>query len=507
VWRASLTSHRGSPMRLGVSVTPSCGRHVFCVGRPPLTTLSPTHVERSFIRSILGIDLVKAEVVRHNLRCSTIDGLFYMFMVGFAETFFPFFILNMFGSEVGSGLVATVPVMFATILQLLAPHLVERMRSYRRAVVLCAAVQTVACPALAVIALMGTAPIWLVFVVAAVYHAGAVVGGSPWTAMMGRLVPGPIRPSFFARRSRTLQLGAVGAVLAGAAMLDSAAKAGPAIANWLEWWPWLSTALAERPVLVCFAFLFFLAGVMRLVSTIYLHKHIEPADMTRSHRSLSLRESAARLRHDGRWRLLGVLALFSVAMMIGSPFWAAYVKKVAELSFLSWAGLIVIWYLGKAVAVSWAGEIAQRRGRRRLLIYAAIMMTPVPLLWALSTDAIYLAVAQLIAGMTIAFWELGVMLATLELFDEDERTTLLSIHTLGQWCAGTAGSLVGGALLGRFEANLSMAYFIVFVASTVARGAVAALLATTHRSGLPTASGKPAPTPEPTTRKTPSTGV
>jgi hypothetical protein len=52
-----------------------------------------------------------------------------------------------------------------------------------------------------------------------------------------------------------------------------------------------------------------------------------------------------------------------------------------------------------------------------------------------------------------------------------------------------------------------MAYFIVFVASTVARGAVAALLASTHRSGLPTASGKPVPTPDPSTRETPSTGV
>jgi len=429
---------------------------------------------------------VKAEVVRHNLRCSTIDGLFYMFMVGFAETFFPLFILNMFGSDVGSGLVATVPVMLATLLQLFAPHLVEYVRSYRRAVVICAAVQTLACPALALIALFGTAPMWLVFVVASIYYAGAVVGGSPWTAMMGRLVPGPIRATFFARRIRTLQLGAIVAIVAGAAMLDAAADGTPRLAEFFAWWPWMNTALLERPTLVCFAMLFMLAGVTRAVSTLYLHKHIEPPDLTRSHRSLNLREAVVRLRQDGRWRLLGVLALFSFAMMIGSPFWAAYVKKIAELSFLQWAGLIVIWYLGKALTVSWAGEIAQRRGRRRLLIYAGIMMTPVPLLWALSTDPLYLAVAQLIAGMTIATWELGVMLATLELFDDEERTSLLSIHTLGQWGAGTAGSIVGGATLERMG-GVYGAFVTIFIASAVARGLVTLLLARTHRSGLPVA--------------------
>ncbi|HLP83755.1 MAG TPA: MFS transporter [Phycisphaerales bacterium] len=429
---------------------------------------------------------MRAETIRHNLRCSTIDGLFYMFMVGFAETFFPLFVLTMFGSEVGSGLVATVPLMLATILQLFAPQMVQRVRSYKRAVVACAVLQTVVCPLLAVVALIGSAPMWLIFALAAAYHAGAIVGGAPWTAMMGVLVPGPMRAAFFAKRSRVLQLGAVVAIVAGAALLDSAPRIGPALAESLTWWPWMSNAWQTRPTLVCFAILFTLAGAVRAVSAWYLHKHIEPPNVTAGHRSLSVREAFARLRHDGRWRLVGVLALFSFAMMIGSPFWAAYVKQVCGLSFLEWAGLIVIWYLGKAIAVSWAGELAQRRGRRRLLVYAGIMMTPVPALWALSTDPIYLAIAQMIAGMTIATWELGVMLATLEAFDEDERTSLLSVHTLSQWCAGTGGSFVGGAALERMGGTHG-AFAAIFIASALARGLVTLVLARTHRSGLPVA--------------------
>jgi MFS family permease len=429
---------------------------------------------------------VKAVTVRHNLRCSTIDGVFYMFMVGFAETFFPLFILTMFGSEVGSGLVATVPIMLATIVQLFVPQFVHALRSYKRAVVFCAVLQTIMCPLLALVALVGTAPMWVIFLLASVYHAGAVVGGTPWTAMMGLLVPGPVRATFFAKRSRMLQLGAIAAVLAGAALLDSAEKISPTLANVFSWWPWISEAWTTRPVLVCFAILFTLAGIVRAVSTLYLHKHIEPANATAGHRTLSISEATTRLRHDGRWRLLGVFILFSFAMMIGSPFWAAYVKQIAKLSFLEWAWLIVIWYLGKALAVSWAAEIAKRRGKRKLLIYGAILMTPVPALWALSTDPIYLAVAQLITGMTIATWELAVMLTTLEVFDEDERTSLLSVYTLGQWGSGVSGSFVGGAILDRMPKD-HFAFSVIFIASTVARGLVTLLLMRTHRSGLPVA--------------------
>ncbi len=418
--------------------------------------------------------------LRHNLRCSVIDGTCYMVMYGLAETFFPLFVLELYGAEVASGLIATVPLLVASVLQLAAPVLVQRMRSYKSAIVVCAAMQALACPLLAVVAFVGYSPLWLTFVLASMYHAGAIMGSPPWTALMSILVPAPIRANFFARRLRTLQIGAVVAVIMGAALLDAAPRMidGVAALAWgLEGW-------RAHPTLPVFGVLFVLAGVARTVSTVYLVRHVEPVDAVSRHTVLTARQLVERMRHGGRWRLIGVIVLFWACAMVGSPYWAAYVRGVAGLSFLEWAGLIVLWLLGRAVAVSVVGEAVSRYGRRKLLIGAALFMAPIPALWALSVEPVWLAVAQLLAGMSIAVWDLSTFLVTMETFDEQERTSLLSKYGLLQWSAGTAGSFVGGAVLDAGGKG-RLAFIGVFLLSSVLRLLAAMVLARTHRSGYP----------------------
>ena len=421
--------------------------------------------------------------LRHNLRCSVIDGTFYMVMLGLAETFFPLFILDLYGAEVASGLIATVPLLFASVLQVFSPVFVRWAGSYKRVAWVCAAVQAAACPVLAVIAVVGHAPVWVTFLVAAMYHCGAIVGGPPWTVLMSILVPAPIRANFFARRLRTLQIGAVAAVVLGAAILDSAPRLVRAAADVLP----VLQRFEDRPTMLVYGLLFLLAGVARVVSAVYLRRHIEPEHAIARHTVLSVRQLVERMRHGGRWRIIGVIILFWFCAMVGSPYWAAYVRGPAALSFLEWAGLIVLWFLGRAVAVSVVGEAVSRYGKRRVLIGAAMFMAPIPALWAFSMDPVWLAIAQLLAGMSIAVWELATFLVTMETFDEEERTSLLSKYGLLQWSAGTAGSFVGGALLGAFGRERT-AFVIVFLVSASLRFLAALVLARTHRSGLP--SGK-----------------
>lgn len=403
-----------------------------------------------------------------------------MVMYGLAETFFPLFVLELYGAEVASGLIVTVPLLVASVLQLASPVLVQRLRSYKAAVVVCAGLQAVACPLLAAVAFTGHAPLWLTFLLASMYHAGAIVGGPPWTALMSILVPAPIRANFFARRLRTLQIGAVVAVITGASLLDSAPRiVGAAAGVWGALNAW-----KDHPTLPVFGVLFVLAGVARAVSTTYLVRHMEPREAIERHTVLTAGQLVERMRHGGRWRLIGVIVVFWACAMVGSPYWAAYVRGVAGLSFLAWAGLVVLWFLGRAVAVSVVGEAVSRYGRRKLLVGAALFMAPIPALWALSVEPVWLAVAQLLAGMSIAVWDLSTFLVTMETFDEQERTSLLSKYGLLQWSAGTAGSFVGGAVLdagGRGRA----AFVAVFLLSSFLRFFAAFVLARTHRSGFP----------------------
>jgi MFS family permease len=411
-----------------------------------------------------------ARHLRHNLRCSVTDGSAYMVMVGLAETFFPLFILALFADVVASGLVLTFPLFLAAVLQLAAPWLVARAGSYRSVVTVTAWLQAAICVPLAIIAFTGFGPLWLVFVLITIYHAGAAIGGPPWLSMMSVLVPTHLRARFLARRNRMLQAGSIAGVVIGACVLEFMPKALAAASITLPQ-HWL-----DKPTLPAFGLLFSLAAIARAVSAIYLGRHKEPFGASHAMHAMSPREMVDRVRTGKGRSLIAFLCAFQFAAMIGSPYFHAYVREQGQATFLEWAGLIVIWMLGRALTVTWAGEIARNHGHKRLLLIGAVLMVPIPALWALSTDLVWIAVAQLLAGMALACWELAVWLSTLEVFDERERTSMLAKFGLLNWLSGTLGSWAGGGVLGNFG-NDRAAFAWVFVASTVARAALAVAIA------------------------------
>jgi MFS family permease len=458
--------------------------------------------------SLDGFALSRSPVrasLRHNLRCSVIDGTAYMVMVGLAESFFPIFVLLMFRDAAASGLVLTLPVFLANLLQLGAPKLVRAVRSYRKAVVLCASVQCFACFPLAAIALYGAASetvpgkgvLVLTFLIASAYYAGAIVGGSPWSAMISALVPQHVRTRFMGQRNRTLQLGAVVGVMAGAFVLDAA----PKLSSWLgfsESGLMLERAFAKQPQLAMFALLFVMAGIARAVSTYYLHAHSEPssalAASPQQATSTSERIGFARGAHGAL--ALGIIA-FNAAMMFGSPFFHAYAKDVGDASMLEYAGLIVVWLLGKALALNWAGDYAQRHGKHRLMQMSLLLMLPVPLLWAASSNLVWLAVAQLIAGIAIGAYELSVWFLTVDAYSHpslspSQRTRLIARFTLATAIAGACTSALGGQLLHTLQLSGVKVYWqdaawlpfaAVFAVSTLLRAVAAWWLSRRTRAG------------------------
>jgi MFS family permease len=469
-----------------------------------------------------------------------IDGTAYMVMVGLAEVFFPIFVLLMFKDPAASGLVLTLPVLLANLLQLGAPKLVRAMHSYRKAVVFCATVQCIACFPLAALALYGAAHpgtpgkgvLILTFIIASAYYAGAIVGGSPWSAMIATLVPTHVRTRFMGRRNRTLQLGAVVGVLVGALLLQFGPQALPLLwsspaAPTSELSQALPTpesssttgawarAWTLNPQLAIFSLLFLLAGLARAISTWYLHKHTEPAGVLHEPQGLQPTQtahasaaSAPQVPNVGLLRgphaplALGII-LFHGAMMLGSPFFAAYTREVAGATMLDFAFITIVWLLGKALALNWAGDYAKRHGKHRLLVVSLALMMPIPVLWALSSDLLWLAVAQLIAGIAMGAYELAVWFFTVDAFARPglsgaQRTRLIARYSLATALAGALTSTLAGEVLSRLHPTVEGtnapappsllggawgAFFVVFALSALARGIVALWVSRKTRAG------------------------
>src|SRR4051794_24712095 len=106
-------------------------------------------------------------------------------MAGVAEVYLPAFGLALGMSPVLAGLLASVPLLAGGVLQLVAPRVIQRVRSLRRWVAVCMAVQALAFLPLLFVALSGRVATPIVFASASLYWAAgmaASAGWTPWTA-------------------------------------------------------------------------------------------------------------------------------------------------------------------------------------------------------------------------------------------------------------------------------------------------------------------------------------
>lgn len=369
-------------------------------------------------------------------------------MVGCGETYFSAFALALGLSQVSSGLVATLPLLVGSLLQLASPHLLQRIGSYRRWIVACVCIQAAVFIPLVVMAVDRRVPAALVFLFTSIYWGAGLATGPAWNTWIGTLVPVPIRARFFAWRTRLVQAGTLlGFVGAGMA---------------------LQYGNSRGATLLAFAALFAAAGLSRFVSAIALARKTEPVAPSGADRHVSLREFASRIgrRADGKF-LLYLMAV-QAAVQLSGPFFTPYMLKQMKLSYVSYMILVASAFAAKMLSLPWLGHMAHRYGARKLLLWGAIGIMPLSAMWLVSNNFGFLVVLQVIGGVAWAGYELAWFLLFFEMLPKEERTSVLTTFNFGHSLASVIGSLVGGAVLLSLGERREV-YLGIFAASAVLR--------------------------------------
>jgi hypothetical protein len=198
----------------------------------------------------------RGSTTRQDLRAINSDGVAQSVMVGLGETWLPAFALALGMGEMISGLMATIPMLVGSVLQLISPYGVRWCGSLRGWVVLCAILQALSFAPLAVAALVGSMPVVILFAVAGIYWGAGLGTGAAWNAWVETLVPGRVRPKFFAGRTRLAQLGVLAGLIGGGLILEYGRSMGA------ELW--------------AFGVIFVIAGLARLWSSRLLASQSEP---------------------------------------------------------------------------------------------------------------------------------------------------------------------------------------------------------------------------------------
>lgn len=392
---------------------------------------------------------------RNDLRMSVADGAFFSVMVGAGETYVPAFVLALGMGEVVAGLVATVPMLIGSLLQMASPWAVQRLGSHRQWVVICAAAQGLGLLLLPLCAFINGPAVGLVFVATTMYWAAGLAAGPAWNTWIETLVPKRVRARFFACRTRVCQIGTLASFVSGGLLLQYGS--------------------GFDQYALTFSVLFFAAAGCRFISSVFLARHSEsPHAGINGH--VGLRELLGRLRgHTGAHLILYLFAV-QAGVYISAPFFTPYMLAQLHMPYWQFVALTATAYLARIIFLPLWGKLAHESGARRLLWIGSVGIMPLAGFWLVSNDFNYLLCLQFVAGMAWSAYELAMMLMFFETIPRAERTSMLTLYNVSNSAAMVAGSCFGAALL-RYLGAEPAAYGVLFALSTLVRLATLMMLA------------------------------
>ncbi len=383
-------------------------------------------------------------------------------MVGIGETYIPAFALAIGLGEVLSGLIVSVPMLIGGLAQLISLRAISWCGSYRAWIVGCSAVQAMAFLPLIWAAIQGNAsPAWM-FAVVSCYWGVGLAAGPAWNSWIAHVVPPQIRPRFFAKRTRLIQLATFSGFLLGGGILFVSGK--------LE------------NVLLGFALLFGIAAIARAISVAYLamHRVNEREYPFKQAAHLSIAENTEESKRLGV-RLIVYLASMQAFVQFSGPFFVPYMLKELALSYQQFVLLVGVAFVSKALSMPMWGSLAKRRGGKYILAVGGVAVIPLASLWTISDSVAWLCLVQAISGVTWAAYELGFFLVFLNDVSQKHRARLMTIYNLANAMAWFTGAMLGGWFLASGGATHST-YHGLFVISTAGRAACLFFLWNFYRS-------------------------
>lgn len=376
------------------------------------------------------------------------DGVSFCAMIGMGETYLAAFVLALGKGQTTAGLISTVPLVAGAVLQLVSPYALRRLGSFRKWVVLCAAIQSLSFVPLIAAALHGALSTPALFFIATVYWAAGMGTGPAWNTWIERLVPARLRARFFALRSRAGQL----------ALLASLLVAG----SLLQW------GADNDATFVTFAIIFACAGLLRAASALFLSRQRDVPLSRAPVEVVPLRTLVGRVRHAEDGRLLFYMLSAQITVSIASPYFTPFMLEQLHLPYGQYMTLIAASFLAKVLVMPACARLIAKVGARRLLWLAGLGIVPLPAFWLVTDNFWFLMLAQLFSGVAWGAYELASMLLYFETIPQAQRTSLLTLFNLANAMALVCGSLLGSSILGGLGVTLT-AYYVLFTVSTLLR--------------------------------------
>ncbi len=376
------------------------------------------------------------------------DGVAFSVMTGGGESYFSAFALFFKATTVDVGILSTLPMLVGSFTQLLSVLLGRRHLSRRTLMLTGAITQTLIWIPLVFLPFLfpeHALPVLLGCLIA--YYAAGSLVTPQWTSLMGDLVPERKRGRYFGRRSRLASVTNFAALACAGMALHAFAESGFPTSG--------------------FFVIFGVAALARAASAYHIGHLHDPGQDPWS--GSSARPFARRT--FVRFSLFYGLMQFGVG--IGGPFFAVYMLRDLQLSYLVYMTLLAASVLAQFLTLNAWGRISDTWGSRRVLRVTGVLMPLIPIAWLFGSDFTYLLAVQAFSGAVWAGFTLAAGNTAYDLLPPERRAVGIAGHNIGTNIGLFAGALVG-AWLGQAEwVPAPGGLLTVFLVSGLVRLAVA----------------------------------
>jgi MFS family permease len=380
--------------------------------------------------------------VRASLRSSFKDGIFAAFMAGAVDSYATPAALFLGATILQVGLVTALPNLLAALSQFFSVRIIYwvggrvkllvRLVFSQASLILCIAL-------LPMLEIANRVELLLIFLVLAAICGG--LAGPAWGGLMSDYVPAKKRGQYFGWRSRTVGAVTVGSIVASGLLL-----------NFFQ----------EISYGTGFSIIFSCAAAARYISAYFLSRMDEPPHKKDPAGDFTFMMFLRLFRESNFLKFVVFSGCLTFATFLAAPFFAVFMLRDLQLSYVTYMALQVSASLAALVALPLWGKHADWVGNVRVLRLSSFLAALIPMFWLFSHNAAYLMLVQMFSGFA---WS-GVTLSAgnfiydavtpqkrvrcIAYFNVINGVALFLGSSLGGYLATSLPPLLGYRLLGLF---------------------------------------------------------
>ena len=383
-----------------------------------------------------------------HFKLSYFDAFLASFMVGIGETYLVAFALKLQMGEVNSGLLATLPLVFGALIQLISPYGISWVGSHKKWVLFCASIQCLMFLPLIQFSFFGTHSFLALLTVITLYWAAQLAAGPAWNFWMGELISEQESAHFFSVRTRLMQMGIFLGLILGGLILN-----------------YRPFAVSDLRV---YGFLFAVALVARMASVYFLSRQKYELVWLQKDHQRNLFSAFKKLSLDLKMRRFFVfLFLFFMGIYISSAFVVPFFMAKLKFSYMQLMMSLASLFVAKILFIPVVKKMIEKRGAYHVFVLGAAGISPLPALWAVYHEFWFVLVLQAISGAMWAAFEVSLAMIFFNNLKSEEKTTVLTLYNVFNAIAIAAGSTLGAKILSTYHEQIEGYGFIFILGASI----------------------------------------